>query len=158
MSAGPDGAGRGLRGMAFTGSAALRTAAAALYALLALVAVRAVEGPAAAAAAPAPAATARTTRVAVAIEASYPVAAWTVQRGGVAVAASASDARHWRGELDCGGAAAELFVQADNQDPVAGGLCALRVETAAGGRTQRTVLAGDGLVSGTVAISLPAAP
>ncbi len=92
------------------------------------------------------------------IESTYPVSAWTVQRGGAALTARSSDARHWRGTFTCDAASADVYIQADNQDAVADGLCALRVEARrAGAPALSRILTGDGLVSGSMVVPLTAA-
>jgi hypothetical protein len=130
----------------FHASAARRLLLAAIYAALAFAAAWAVEraplGPPGAAPAPA-APVADPQLVALRLETTYPVSAWTVQAGGKALAASASGAQHWEGRVPAGAA---LFVQADHRDASSSAPAALRWSSGA----EAGVLWADGFVAATI--------
>ena len=148
------------RGLGFPGGALARVALVGLYAALAAGAIVVVESrpprpPPTAALVPDEA----RDRVDVQIEATYPVAAWTVRYAGAAVTADEAGPSRWRGRLAVDPGERQLVVEAAPSDPLASGPCALRIAVRrAGGATESSTLWGSGFISGIVVLPGGARP
>lgn len=132
-----------LAGLGFSGSVGMRLGAVALFAILAFVGVSTIEhggDPAPITAAVPVASTSSGTLV---LEATYPVAQWTVQVQGQPVTGTASPHRF---EATVSGDGATIFVQADGADPTSTTPAALRWRFAGKSGT----LWGEGAVAGTL--------
>ncbi len=75
------------------------------------------------------------------VDATYPVATWTVLVDGRPATAGASDTRRWRGDLPAG---RECTVEAAPADPLAGGAAALRARLERAGQVRVLDAWGDG--------------
>jgi hypothetical protein len=132
-----------LAGLGFSGGVGVRLGAVATFATLAFVGVLAIErgGHSMPITAAAPVAT---TSGMLVLEATYPVAQWTVQVQGRPVAGTSSPHR-WEAQVS--GDSATIFVQADGTDPTSTTPAALRWRFAGRSGT----LWGEGTVAGTLA-------
>ncbi|HYE05389.1 MAG TPA: hypothetical protein VEL07_07645 [Planctomycetota bacterium] len=89
--------------------------------------------------------------IAIEIESTFAVAAWSVRIDGVQIA-GAGDDRRWRGRADD---ARSLDVRAEPADPLADAPCALRVHVTRAGSGRAHLLWGRGAVAGAIPLAGP---
>jgi len=129
--------------LGFPGGIGLRLVAVAVFAGLALAGVLLVEHGAATHATNV-ATIASSTHGRLTLEATFPVARWTVQVQGQTIAGSSPTSQKWEAQVS--GDGASIFVQADTEDPTSSAPGALRWSFDG----KSGVLWGEGTVAGTL--------